>query len=108
METIEVMRSLLEPYANDGQYTPEGQIVWLKRKSFSPQIIDAAMTDLYFGLSKGKTYEDGHDLDRELLRIAQAYESIEARQLVSASNTLKKQIEGGVLKKLWWVLKGEL
>jgi hypothetical protein len=108
METIEIMRDLLAPYANDDQYTPEGQIVWLKRKNFSPQIIDAAMTDIYFGLSQGKTYEDGHALDRVLLKTAQAYEAIEARNLISSGNTLKKQIEGGKLKKLWWVLKGEL
>jgi hypothetical protein len=105
METLDIMKKLAEPYPG---YSPEGQIVWLKKKGFSVQVIDAAMTDIYFEISKGKTFETGALMDARLLEIAQGYEKQEATAMISSANTLKKQIEGGKLQKLWWVIKGEL
>lgn len=105
METVEVMRELIKDFK---LWSPEGQIRWLRKKGFSPQVIDAAMTDLYYLISKGKQFSTGDEMDQHLLKITKGYADTEARSVISAANTLKKQIEGGRLKKLWWVLKGEL
>jgi hypothetical protein len=108
MTNSEHLKNLLEPYSDGGRYTPEKQVAWLLRQGFSQVTIDAAMSDVYFGISQGTTYEDGHAVDRELLRVANEYRSKEAEAVVSALATVKKQIEGTKLQKLWWVLKGEM
>lgn len=104
METIEVMRELCK----FEKFSPEGQIKWLKKKGFSPQVIDFAMTDLYFKMSKGIAFIDGTAMDHELLRIAKEYEDTEAASFISSANSLKKQMEGSKWQKIKWVLKGEL
>lgn len=105
METLDVMKELVKGFEG---YEPEGQLKWLRKKGFSPQVVDFAMTDLYYGLSQGRKFENGYDLDQELLRLAKEYEDIEAKAMITSANTLKKQMEGSKWQKIKWVLKGEL
>lgn len=105
METLETMEKLAEPYEG---FTPTGQLKWLRKKGFSPNTIDFAMTDLYYSMSKGKVFESGDAMDQELLRIAKGYDDTEAKAMISQQNTLRKQMEGTKWQKILWVLKGEL
>jgi hypothetical protein len=63
------LNKLLEPYSEDGR-TIEGQVKWLLNKGIPKDHIDKALLSVYADLEKGKTFESGHHLDHELLRVA--------------------------------------
>jgi len=99
-------QKLIEPYAEGGLRTPEGQIAWLRKKGFSPVVIANAMEAVYDRLEKGETFPDGHELDVELLRNAERLHLEEGKLLMD--QLLTKRVEGGRFKKAWMALTGKL
>ncbi len=83
---------LLEPYKEDGR-TPQGQIKWLTSKQIPRDKIDQAILVVYDELERGKTFKDGHELDRYLLEVAQGLQKIgldeEVKRLETFFNTFK-------------------
>jgi hypothetical protein len=66
---------LLEPYTENGR-TIAAQLKWLVRNGFPQSSIDYAISAVYKRLENGETFENGHELDQELKRIAKIhYES---------------------------------
>lgn len=59
--------TLLKPYSEDGR-SVEGQIFWLSRKGlFSDDVINQAILNTYREIQEeGRTFDDGHHLDRYL------------------------------------------
>lgn len=62
--------TLIEPYKENGR-TPQGQIKWLISKGIERDKIDQAMLIVYDEIERGKALQNGHELDRYLLDIAQ-------------------------------------
>ena len=62
---------LIKPYSENGR-TVAGQIVWLRKQGFTDSEIEHALADTYLEVKNGKTFENGHELDRYLLSVAQA------------------------------------
>lgn len=67
---------LLEPYKENGR-TVSGQIKWLLKNGIPHTSIDYAMSAVYKRIDSGATYENGHELDRELLTTARDHYNTE-------------------------------
>lgn len=61
---------LLQPYS-EGDRTVEKQVKWLLAKGIPRHHIDNAVLTVFDEIDRGKTFENGHDLDRYLLDVAQ-------------------------------------
>jgi hypothetical protein len=87
------LKKLLEPYAEGGLRTIEGQIKWLQGKGIPQAHIDKAILSVYDEMDRGKAFANGNDLDQELLRVAreehQAELSDQAAKLEAFFNGLK-------------------
>jgi hypothetical protein len=85
------LAKLIEPYSErneDGKplRTVEGQIKWLLGKNIPRDHIDKAVLRVYDAMEKGKTYENGHELDQALLEAAK-----ESHELDLADSVRKLQ-----------------
>jgi len=103
--------ALLKPYEENGR-TIAGQIKWLLKNGIPQASIDYAMTAVYKRLEGGETFPAGHDLDRELLRVAkenfesELSESIKRRIAEMESNLDADWNKLNKAKKIWEVLRG--
>lgn len=95
---------LIEPYTENGR-SVKGQILWLQRKGYSPVIIEKVIQSVYSRLAGGETFENGHELDQELKRVADSLQGQEAELLLKNMDRL---LEGGRFKKAWKALRGKL
>jgi len=101
---------LLEPYAENGR-TIAGQIQWLMKYGIPQNSIDYAIVTIYKTLASGKIFDNGHDLDRELLRIAQEHASSESKMLIKRVEEMADVLDSdwnklSRTKKLWEVIRG--
>src|SRR3972149_4043344 len=89
-------KKLLEPYSENGR-TVEGQIKWLTSKQILREYIDLTILKVYNELESGKTFEDGHALDRYLFDTAKAIQdshlSKQAKELENFMNAFKDNWE---------------
>jgi hypothetical protein len=63
---------LIEPYSENGR-TISGQIKWLLKNGLPQDAIDYSMTVVYKNIESGHFFNDGHDLDQELLKVAKEH-----------------------------------
>lgn len=102
---------LLEPYGENGR-TLHGQIQWLLKNGIPHASIDYAVLAIYKRLECGEKFNSGHELDRELLAVAQKHYEVDlgeqlkkriaqiAHSIDSEWNTLSKT------QKIWEILRG--
>ena len=97
---------LIGPYSANGR-TLKGQIRWLRKKSISPNAIEAAIQYVYAGLHTGELkYESGHELDRALFDKAVELQSEEDEIILQRLERVN--IPGGRFKKAWAALMGKI
>jgi hypothetical protein len=102
---------LLEPYAENGR-TVAGQIQWLIKNGIPQNSIDYAIVTIYKTLESGKIFDNGHDLDRELLQVAKEHTSTEAEtQMKRRVDEMTYVLDSdwnklSRAKKLWEVIRG--
>lgn len=101
---------LLKPYSENGR-TPAGQRKWLAGKGVSPDKIDKAMLVVYDELSRGKTFQDGHELDRYLWDVAKKIDAehheAEVKRLEEFFQKFKERWEEERVGMLEGELKGK-
>ena len=102
---------LLQPYNEQGR-TLAGQMQWLLRNGIGQGSVDYAIATVYKRLDLGETFENGHDLDHELLRVAREHfnadlETRTKKLMGEISNTLDQEWNAlSKTKKLWEVIRG--
>jgi hypothetical protein len=102
---------LLEPYTENGR-TIAAQLKWLTKNGFPQGSIDYAMSAVYKRLESGEKFENGHELDQELKRIAKIhYESDLEEQMKKRIGEISNNLDAewnrlSKPKKLWEVIMG--
>jgi hypothetical protein len=86
-------KTLLEPYAEDGLRTVEGQIKWLQTKNLPKVYIDKAILFVYDELDRGKIFDNGHELDQYLLAKAKDLWDQEAKDSVTKLEDFFQQMK---------------
>ncbi len=61
---------LIKPYSENDR-TVELQVKWLLSKNIPRNFVDQALLVVYDEIERGKVHENGHELDRYLLQVAQ-------------------------------------
>ena len=101
--------NLLKPYSEDGR-TVSGQIKWLL-KSVPQSSADYAMSAVYKRLELGEKFENGHELDQELKKVAKEYyESELVTQMTKRIEQIARNLDSewnalGKMKKIWEVIR---
>jgi hypothetical protein len=102
---------LLEPY-NDNGRTIAIQIKWLLKNGLPQDAVDYAMSNVYKRVEAGEIFENGHELDQELRRVAKDhYEADLAESMKKRVGAIEANLDADWNKlspsrKIWEVIRG--
>ena len=107
---------LYEPYKTDAAPSPAGQITWLRKEGFNPEVIDKAMLLVYRDIEQGKTFTDTKAFWEYLREAARTYQKAETDlHLKHLEEFHSNLIDGADIEwnkltkwqKIWAVIKGQ-